>query len=252
MARARTIPAAPQARRQPGWAETRTSARIADALNYCRTARDLGVVFGGAGLGKTSTARRYAEATPGVLLCSMTPETASSAAALEEALAACGLTEFPSGAARMRRELARRLEGEGGLLIVDEAQHLSLAGLESFRCLHDQVGCGLVFVGNSQVYSRLSGGSRAASFAQLYSRVGMHLELTRPHKADVEAVAATWGVTAAPELAALWKLAQTPGALRLVCKTLALAARDADGAGVAVSKSHLESARMRLGGQNGA
>jgi len=79
-----------------------------------------------------------------------------------------------------------------------------------------------------------------------------HLACTHLHKADVEAVAATWGVTAAPELAALWKLAQTPGALRLVCKTLALAARDADGAGVAVSKSHLESARMRLGGQNGA
>jgi hypothetical protein len=221
-----------------------------EALAYCQTAQDIGVIHGGAGLGKTRAAQHYAATSPHVLVCTMTPETSTSAAALEEALAACGIGDFPSGAARMRRELVRRLGGNGSLLVVDEAQNLSVAGLETFRGVYDAAGIGLVFCGNSAVYSRLTGGNRAATFAQLYSRVGMHLALSRPLKADVEAVAATWGVTGAPELALLWKIAQTHGALRLVVKSLALAARVAEGAGAALSLDHLQQAWNRLGGQN--
>ena len=79
-----------------------------------------------------------------------------------------------------------------------------------------------------------------------------HLACTHLHKADVEAVAATWGVTAAPELALLWEIAQSAGAMHVVATTLNLAARAAEGAGAALSLEHLQGAWARLGGQNGA
>ena len=52
-------------------------------------------------------------------------------------------------------------------------------------------------MGNEAVYSRLSG-RRSAEFAQLYSRVGMGLQLRRTSAADVEALAGQWGVKEKP------------------------------------------------------
>ena len=77
------------------------------------------------------------------------------------------------------RMIVQRLQGTKGLLIIDEAQHLSLLALESLRSIHDATACGLVLMGNESVYANLSG-RRSAEFAQLFSRVGMVLKLENP------------------------------------------------------------------------
>ena len=90
------------------------------------------------------------------------------------------------------RMIVQRLQGTKGLLIIDEAQHLSLLALESLRSIHDATACGLVLMGNESVYANLSG-RRSAEFAQLFSRVGMVLQLRKTTAADVEALAGHWG-----------------------------------------------------------
>ena len=77
-----------------------------------------------------------------------------------------------------------RVNGVRGLLIVDEAQHLSLRALETLRALHDATGAGLALMGNAVVYARLTGGRRAAEFAQLFSRVGKRVRLTQVEEGD--------------------------------------------------------------------
>ena len=77
------------------------------------------------------------------------------------------------------RMIVQRLQGTKGLLIIDEAQHLSLLALESLRSIHDATACGLVLMGNESVYANLSG-RRSAEFAHLFSRVGMVLKLENP------------------------------------------------------------------------
>src|ERR1035437_1267786 len=52
--------------------------------------------------------------------------------------------------------------GTGGLLVIDEAQHLSVAALDQIRSIHDATDLGIALVGNQQVYARLTGGNRAA------------------------------------------------------------------------------------------
>jgi hypothetical protein len=68
---------------------------------------------------------------------------------------------------------ARRLFGEGWLMVLDEAQHADMDAIEELRAIHDENGCGLVLMGNGEVLTRIQGNSRQASHAQLYSRAGV-------------------------------------------------------------------------------
>jgi len=236
----------------PGWVETRTAERIMAALSYGQMAADLVVVYGGAGLGKTETIHHYAEQRPNVWVTRMSPATKSAAAALEEICETAGVnTNYSSGASRMQRALIKKLTSTRGLLVLDEAQHLAVDALETVRAIHDSAGIGLALVGNEQVYSRLTGAGQSALFAQLFSRVGKRLRLTRPYVQDVETLAKAWGISGERELKLLRELGQTPGALRGVVKVIRLGAMYATGAGEALAFAHLQAARKELDSTNG-
>ena len=233
----------------PVWMETPTARKIIDVLTYAQLAGDIAVIYGGAGLGKTCTLERYAEESPQVWIASMSPAHAGVAAALEEIAEVVGLRGFPGRAARLQRELSRRLKGTGGLLIIDEAQHLNINALEAIRTLHDSTGIGLALVGNEAVYARLTGGSRTATFAQLFSRIGKRLKLNKPSKEDVFIVAESFSVSGTKERQALVEISQKAGALRGVVKTLRLASMFAAGEETTLQFEHIQAAWRDLGGQ---
>jgi len=222
--------------------------RIKGVLSYTQAAADLSVIYGGAGVGKTRAIKNYAASAPNVWVATMRPDTAGVGACLEEISEAVGL-KMPGRAARQSRDLSAKLEGTGGLLIIDEAQHLSLAAIESIRSIHDKAEIGLVLCGNESVYARLTGGSRAATFAQLFSRIGKRLRLSQPNKADVAALADAYGVTGKEERQALFEISQKPGALRAVVKTLNFAALLASGNGDALNYHYISAAWKELGGE---
>ena len=58
-----------------------------------------------------------------------------------------------------------RVEGSKGLIIFDEAQHLSEKAIEEIRSWYDRTGIGIVLQGNAAVLARLDGGTRRAVFA---------------------------------------------------------------------------------------
>jgi DNA transposition AAA+ family ATPase len=140
------------------------------------------------------------------------------------------------------------MEGTHGLLIIDEAQHLSLSAIESIRSIHDKAEIGLVLCGNESVYARLTGGSRAATFAQLFSRIGKRLRLSQPSKADVTALVDAYGITGKDERQALIEISTRPGALRGVVKTLNLAAMLSSGS--PVDLQYITAAWKELGGES--
>lgn len=205
---------------QKRWADTQTSNQITDKLLFAQTAGDVVVVYGGAGVGKTETARRYAMGYSSVWHVTMSADTASKQAALEEIAITMGMRDYPSTPAGLRRVIEARIRGTGGLLIIDEAQELKKEALESVRTLHDRTGVGLALLGNEKVYSQLTGSRRQADFAQLFSRIGSRQRLIKPKKSDIKSVAQAWGITAKPVLDLLSDLGQKPGGLRSVVKTL--------------------------------
>lgn len=202
--------------------ETPTSERIASALAYAKANRDMAVIYGGPGVGKTRTIREFTSLYENVWVVTATPATSGVVPCLEEVSDAVGLKEPGGGARRLSRAIRARVEPLEGLLIVDEAQHLTTSAIEELRSIHDACGLAIAFVGNETVYGRM-GGARSAQFAQLASRLGLRVPFIRPDEKDVRAVARAWGVTDEAAVATLIRVAMQPGALRGVVKVLRLA-----------------------------
>jgi len=228
-----------------GFVQTETSAAIWQTLQYAHIAPDIAVVAAGAGVGKTSTAKRYAKDIPNAWLATMDPTTRVVSTALGEIALALGLTErSPQGFARA---IAGYVAGKSGLLIIDEAQHLQPNALDALRSIHDRTGVGLVLLGNETVYTRLEGQGRAAEFAQLFSRVGMRMVQAKPRAGDATALLDAWAVTAEDCRDFLRRVAQKPGALRGMVKTMRVAAMLATGAGATTPDiTHYRAAWARL------
>lgn len=232
----------------PAYVELPTSRRIAAGLSYAQMAGDITVIYGGAGTSKTTTAKEYAAGHPNVWLATMTASTNTLGPCLERVALACGLRPTNARAARIEADLVERLEDTNGLLIIDEAQHLGTRAIEALRGLHDATGVGLAIMGNELVYARITGGRRSAEFAQLFSRIGKRVRLTRPTQADVDALLSAWSVSGKEEREAVLEIARRPGALRGVTKALRLASLFAQGEEVQLR--HIRAAWRDLGGES--
>lgn len=241
-----TQPAMPSA---PEWVGTPSAERVLAALTYAQLAGDVAVVYGGAGVGKSTAARECQRRYPNVWLATMSPATAGVAPALEEVCLALGMRELPGGGARMLREICQRVRNTGGLLVVDEAQHLSVPALDALRSIHDATGIGLALMGNELIYARMTGGTRAAWLDRLFSRIGRRLRLTRSTKEDVVRLAAEYGVTEAETVRRLVSIGSQAGALRGVSKCLRLAQMMAAGAQEALGARHVDAAWRDLTGE---
>ena len=206
----------------PAWFDTGSAARIANALSYAQIAGDITAIYGGAGVGKTKTAQRYRDNSPSVWLATMTSTVSGVNGALERIAEVMDL-QVAGRASMIEARIVERLDRSNGLLIIDEAQHLSPRALEAVRGLHDATGVGVALMGNEKVYARLTGGARSTAFAQLFSRVGKRLRLSRPTNDDVAAFTKAWGVTGADSREIIDSIARRPGALREATKTMRLA-----------------------------
>lgn len=238
----RSLPKAPE------FVATPSSERVLAALNYAQIAGDIAVIYGGAGLGKTSSVEQYRRQSPNVWVATMSPCTAGAVPALEEVADALGI-EISNGAARLQRAIIKRMRGSMGLLVVDEAQHLSVAALDAMRSLHDATGLGLALVGNETVYARMTGGNRAAYLDRLYSRIGKRVYLTRSTGGDIDALVDAWGVSVSGCRKLLKEIAVKPGGLRGLTKVLRLASMFAVAAGREMTCDDINAAWRDLGGE---
>ena len=231
---------------QRGWIQTPTAKRILSNLLYSHHTGTIGVVYGGAGLGKTQTARHYSEQARNIWLVTMTPSSAKLGGCLRRLARALGIKSPSIWPEVLETQIIDALTATRGLLIVDEAQHETIESLESLRSIQEASGVGMVLMGNSSVYARLTGGSRQAHFAQLFSRIARRTALARATEADAEAMAEAWGVTGADERRFLVTLAtKREEALRGVANTLRQAATYA-GPGGPITLAHLKTAWKEL------
>nr|VFK58232.1 MAG: hypothetical protein BECKUNK1418G_GA0071005_100258 [Candidatus Kentron sp. UNK]VFK68329.1 MAG: hypothetical protein BECKUNK1418H_GA0071006_100158 [Candidatus Kentron sp. UNK] len=205
----------------PAFVETDTAKRIISAIFSAHVNRDISLIHGGAGLGKSVCARQYREETPNVYLVTMTPTVNSTVACLERIAMTLGLRVGNERAARIEAVIVEKLMGSEGLLIIDEAQHLSMPALETIRSIHDATEIGLVLMGNEIIYTRVTGGTRASEFAQLFSRIGMRVSLRQPTQEDVRMLIRA---TELPREKAIFdvllRIARKPGALRGMKKVI--------------------------------
>ena len=207
----------------PDFITTHTAARIINALGYAQMSADIAIIYGGAGLGKTQSIRHYAHHTPSVWVIEATPTNGTVGGFLRSLASEAGI-RIPRGYVDALELMIReKLTNTGGLIVIDEAQFLNNRALETARRLTELAGIGLALAGNENVYAQLTGRSRAAEFAQLFSRIGKRVRLTQPTAQDIKAIASGWKITTRSEIDYLFSIAKRAGGIRLITKVLRIA-----------------------------
>jgi DNA transposition AAA+ family ATPase len=207
------------ASREPGFVETPTARRIIEVLDYARYAPCIAVIYGGAGVGKTTTLNHYADTRRRTWTVTAAQALRTTSAILMELVEEH--TErrgFPYRVDSLFKEaltMMRRGEFESinSLLLVDEAQHLDTPTFDAIRALHDMAGIGIVYVGNEEVYSRIYG-KKKSRLPQIYSRVGKRLHIEHSAPEDADAILEAHGITGREERRYAQMIAATPGGLR--------------------------------------
>lgn len=172
---------------------TKEYRRFVEFCEACRRDRYIGLCYGPPGVGKTLSARQYAQwdavqryTTRNREAAPIPPELAQCRVAFYTAPVVCSPSRLSeeiywarskleqiideavvldnSATKTPQQDLSQRWRTE--LLVVDEADRLKLIALEMVRDLYDQNRMGLVLIGMPGIEKRL------ARYPQLYSRVG--------------------------------------------------------------------------------
>ncbi|MCS4503862.1 AAA family ATPase [Arhodomonas aquaeolei] len=233
----------------PTWVETLSARSVLSALSFAQMAEAVSVIYGGAGTGKTTTVRQYQEQAPNVWVVTATPASASTGPILKRIAQTLGMRT--SGTVdQLEANIIDRVRDTRGLLVIDEAQHLTHRALDAVRSIHDAADIGLALVGNEIVYSQLTGGSRSVGFAQLFSRVAKRVRLAKAKDADVLALVDAWGIQDKDSRQLCLSIGRRPGALRGLSQTLRLASMFATTAGAGrPGVEHIRDAWADLGGE---
>jgi DNA transposition AAA+ family ATPase len=237
-----TLPDAPE------YFETPSANAAIDALSFAQIAPAVVVIYGGAGVGKTTAIRRYQSKAPNVWAVTATPNTARPGPLLSRICVELGIRPSANNA-RMETSIYDRVRDTRGLLVVDEAQHLCHRSLDCIRQIHDATSIGLALAGNERIYAQMTGGSRDAVYAQVFSRLAKRVRLTKPKPADVDALLSAWGVNDPDCRKFCMDIGRRPGALRGLTQTLRLARMFASQQDTReIGLAHVRHAWLDLGG----
>lgn len=152
---------------------TSVSVGIFDMAQLAKRDGEICVATGDAGIGKTMSVKEYVIDDPTSILIEVDPST-NAQVLLTKLHAALGLNASGTMAQQMA-DIVEKLSGSDRLVILDEAEYLSVKALEFIRRVHDHSGCGVLLVGMPRLIENIRG--RKRDFAQLYSRVGGYSKL---------------------------------------------------------------------------
>lgn len=206
----------------PAYQPTPSSRRIIANLRWAQRGKIVAIACA-PGIGKSSSARQHQAEAPNVWIATMSPSTSGVQPMQQEVLASLGMDKLVGSPQQLTREIRKRVQGTNGLMIMDEAQHLSEKALEEIRSWHDATGIGIALMGSQTVIQRLEGGSRKDAFAQLFSRVSMRHIQVGVLPGDARMLAEAWGIDDPAHIAFLETIATKPGALRGMSMVIELA-----------------------------
>ena len=198
-------------------AETDAAASIDETLSYAHASKDIVLIHGPSGRGKTRAAERYRAAHSRVFYMPATRAMVTMVGLLTCLGEAIGAYPQTVSAINWERAIVARLRQGSSLVIIDEAHHLRDMLLDELRCIRDNAGCGLALIGNKAILMSVR------RCPQILGRTGIRLDLEHLAADDVAAIAAgplgrkpTKG-----ELKPLVMAARGPGGLHTLRRVLA-------------------------------
>ena len=170
---------------EPSFKLTTVSNTVLNLINYCHVSGKIGIAYGDAGIGKTMAVKEYKKDHPDTATVITISPCFATMTGVNELLAdELHVTEKVSR--KIQKEVVNKLRGSNKVVIIDEAQHLTVRVINHLRCIADESGVGMAFVGNEEIYIKMRGSGQAA-YAQLYSRIAdpEHLLTTDIKKDDI-------------------------------------------------------------------
>lgn len=160
-------------RTQLNYTYTATAQRLEEVLRLAHVEGETVVIYGQAGLGKTSALEAYVKRNPDAIMIDSDPS--YSAKVLLSSMAIALGVESRGSLHQLIEELIKKLKNSGRIILVDEAENLPLRALECLRRIHDKTGVGLVLAGMPRLLVNLRGSK--GELKQLYSRVAFKFDL---------------------------------------------------------------------------
>ena len=140
------------------------------AADYAHKKREIVLLSGAAGAGKTTALKHYVEETTGVIFITANSCMTSASAILGAITEKMGRTP-KSKKQLLMKELVNALQGSNRLIIIDEADHLTFSALQALRNLNDEAGVGILLAGNDRIYNQMVCGVKSGEFDQLRTRI---------------------------------------------------------------------------------
>ncbi len=154
------------------YVDTEVSKRIWNALDYSALTRCIGIVYGDAGVGKTTTLKEWYRHRKDAILIKADRVRGSRSKALLKLLARGLRTQDYGQLDDMYCAIVEKLRHEDRIIVVDEAQHLSLGNIELLRDIYDDSETAITLVGNEKLYNKIAA-DKGKDYAQLFSRIGI-------------------------------------------------------------------------------
>ena len=171
-------------RRNIPFCEIRNALRVWDVAKTAHLNRQICVVYGDPGSGKTRAVKEYTANNPDVILIETDPGYSAKILFrnINRALGLSGLGQI----AELFDNAVQKLKETGRLLIIDEAEILPYRALELLRRLHDKAHIGILLSGMPRLYYNLRGLN--GEYMQLYSRVRISVKLETLREEDTKMI----------------------------------------------------------------
>jgi DNA transposition AAA+ family ATPase len=165
------------------YAELPNTLNVISTANYAHKYCDITLISGESGAGKTTALKRYADNNAGVIFVTANASATRVTSVLSAIASELGVNTAYNGDALMKA-IVERLAGTKRLIIVDEADHLTLAALQAVRNLNDCAGVGIVLAGNDKIHRQMLTSSKGYEFDQIRKRIMVRKQITNDYTPD--------------------------------------------------------------------
>ncbi|MGN0674519.1 MAG: AAA family ATPase [Oscillospiraceae bacterium] len=144
---------------------------VLGAVAYAHKHCEMTLIRGASGAGKTTALKYYADNNAGVVFVTANSTVKTGKLILQEIAATMGKNCIGCNIKQTMDKLLSMLSGTKRLIIIDEADRLSLNALQAVRDLNDIANVGVVLAGNNKLYTQMYTGVKGSEFDQIRTRI---------------------------------------------------------------------------------